>query len=486
MINSITPFWNSKSDTLSKSIWNPEDYKDEFIESKDLYMTKTSHPFYSNQYIKSEESEILNEEIILSRKIRFYPTKEQKSLFNIYFSAHRYFYNKTIEKINTQYDKRKQEFSSHPTCIFCPELKQDNSFSCQLHKKNTIPWNVNVGFFDFRTEIVKTKQKLKLSENKDELWQLDIPSATKQLAIKDAITSYKSAMTNKRRGNIKNFCLGYMSKKKPTQIFWIPKTSVSVKNGEVKIFKNLLKDNSVININRKQKNKVPIKNASAVKVLYDRGAWYLIFSVNEKSETLSQKCDNLHSIALDPGVRTFQTGYSPNGSVFKFGEQQLSEMKRIHNKVDMLKSVSSNSNYKKRYHIKKRLAKLELKLRGVIHNLHNQVGSFLSRNYRYILLPEFGTSKLQESDNLQSITKRRMNGLAHYKFQLKMEHFCRKYGSELRIVDESYTSKTCGNCGNVKDDLGSACHYKCDNCSYSLDRDIHGARNIFIKTYSLN
>jgi transposase len=474
-----TPFWSSASESLSKKIWNPEDYKNELVEEKTLYMTKTTHPFYDNQVIKAETINQSDEKIIVSKKVRFYPTKEQKVYLYKYLSAHRYFYNKTVEDINNQYDKRKQEFESKSTCIFCYNPKEENSYSCLEHKNKPIPWKINTGFFDLRTKLVKTKNNLKGYE----LWQEEIPCHTKQLAVKDAVTAYKSAITNKFRGNIKQFRLNFISKKKkPTHIFWITPTSVSIKNEEVRIFPNVLNKNSFLQINPKQKHKIPIKNESAVKILYDRRAWYLVFSVEEKVET---KCDNLHSIALDPGIRTFQTGYSPNGSVYKFGEYQLNEMKKIHSRIDKLKSASSTANYRKRYNIKKRLTNLEFKLRGIIHNLHNQVGSFLCKNYKYILLPKFETSDIQQSDNIHSTTKRRMTGLAHYQFQLKMEHFSRKYGSQLNIVDESYTSKTCGSCGKIKEDLGSAFHYNCSSCSYHLDRDIHGARNIWIKAVSL-
>ncbi len=70
---------------------------------------------------------------------------------------------------------------------------------------------------------------------------------------------------------------------------------------------------------------------------------------------------------MDHGIRTFQTGYSPNDSVYKFRENQLNEMKKIYTKIDNLKSkiqiISDSKNpipdYKKKYHVKKRLAKLE-------------------------------------------------------------------------------------------------------------------------------
>jgi putative transposase len=67
-------------------------------------------------------------------------------------------------------------------------------------------------------------------------------------------------------------------------------------------------------------------------------------------------------------------------------------------------------------------------------------------------------------------------------FQLKLQYFGKKYGSNIHLVDESYTTKTCGGCGHINDAVGSAKHFTCSNCPYNLDRDIHGARNIWIRT----
>jgi IS605 OrfB family transposase len=484
--NRHVPFWDIKCSLLSERLWNPENYKENLVSNKSLYMTETIHQGL-NQNIPNLE-EVETEKLTVAKKIRFYPNKEQKEYLNKCFSFHRYFYNKTIEEINKRYNKRKEEFNSSPTCIFCSKNKTSNSFCCDDHQNKPLPWNLKISFLGLKSVIVKNNRDLSPLEE----WQADVAHDTRVMAVKDAVSAYTSASTNRRRGNIKQFQMGFMSKKKPTHIFWADHRTLKFEeqnnNLNVHLFKHKLKKNSLLEIKPHYKKQIRdqiSKNESAVKVLFDRGAWYLVFTVEIESKI---KCQNLHSIALDPGVRTFQTGYSPNGLVCKFGENQLNEMKKIYSKIDSLKSVSDSKNpgsdYKKRYHIKKRLAKLEFKLRSIIHNLHNQVSCFLARNYKYILIPEFGTSDLQQSIDIHSTTKRRMNGLAHYKFQQKLIHQCKKYGSQIEIVDESYTSKTCGNCGKVKNDLGSACHYECSDCGYNLDRDIHGARNIWIKTYS--
>ena len=44
-----------------------------------------------------------------------------------------------------------------------------------------------------------------------------------------------------------------------------------------------------------------------------------------------------------------------------------------------------------------------------------------------------------------------------------------------------YTSKICSNCGNYNKDLKAEKIYECVNCDLSIDRDMNGCRNIFMK-----
>jgi putative transposase len=46
------------------------------------------------------------------------------------------------------------------------------------------------------------------------------------------------------------------------------------------------------------------------------------------------------------------------------------------------------------------------------------------------------------------------------------------------IQDERYTTKMCGLCKNIKQNVGTAKRYICDKCGYDVDRDVNGARNI--------
>jgi hypothetical protein len=53
-----------------------------------------------------------------------------------------------------------------------------------------------------------------------------------------------------------------------------------------------------------------------------------------------------------------------------------------------------------------------------------------------------------------------------------------------KSLTQEFTSKTCGNCGNIDSTLGGKKDYKCLNCDFEADRDHNGARNILIRYMS--
>ena len=71
-----------------------------------------------------------------------------------------------------------------------------------------------------------------------------------------------------------------------------------------------------------------------------------------------------------------------------------------------------------------------------------------------------------------------------YSFKEKLKYKCSMYNKKLIIVDESYTSCTCGRCGKINDTKGAEI-FHCTSCGLVVDRDATGSRNIFIKNSRL-
>ena len=85
---------------------------------------------------------------------------------------------------------------------------------------------------------------------------------------------------------------------------------------------------------------------------------------------------------------------------------------------------------------------------------------------------------------INSRTAHLMQNLSFYKFKTKLQSLCNKRGCNLYIVDESYTSKTCGKCGELNNNLKGSKIFKCTKCNLVIDRDWNGARNILLKKHT--
>lgn len=497
----IKPFWNTLSSHVSKQLWSPTIHNCSLSEtsfyrhyqSKKLVISPSwelsddFEPTSKQKHILEETDVPLEtsdlgfvesiEGNIVTRKIPFFPNEPQKKFFKKCFKAHRYIYNATVAHINTTYEDRIKDFTESLTCILCNEPKDGETFTCIEHKHEQLPWNFQFSFITLRNLIVKNNSQLE----KDQEWLSEIPADTRQLAVKDAVTAYKAAMTNKQRGHIQHFKLGFKSRKTETQMFWVdPRAIKRVNNIFILCSKSLGKD-SQLKIPKSQFFKIPTKINNAFKIMKIKGMYYIVISYKEQFKAKTETPNKI--IALDPGVRTFLTGYSPSGSVIKIGENQQNQIVKYQEKLDNYRSILSKAtNCRKRKNCKKRCMKIEHKIRNITENLHNQTSSYLCKNYENILLPEFGTSKMQTSHVLGSSTKRMMNALSHYRFQQKILGMCEKHHKKLYIVDESYTTQTCGGCG-ICHKVGGSRIYKCSKCQYEQDRDVHGARNILIKTW---
>jgi putative transposase len=203
-------------------------------------------------------------------------------------------------------------------------------------------------------------------------------------------------------------------------------------------------------------------------------------------------CDNQARtdkvVALDPGVRTFQTGYDPDGFCFECGSKGMKYIFRLCYQLDKIQSrlakEKETMRHKKRYRLKRAMKRIRVRIRNMIDDCHKKLTKFLVENYNVILLPDFNTQKMvrRTKRKIGTKTARAMLTWSHYRFKMRLINKCREYPNrKVIVVDESYTSKTCGHCGWINWNLGANKTYCCQQCKIVIDRDFNAARNILIK-----
>ena len=127
------------------------------------------------------------------------------------------------------------------------------------------------------------------------------------------------------------------------------------------------------------------------------------------------------------------------------------------------------------------MKKLESKIQHRLHDFHFKVALLLCTMYDVILVPTFEVSQMVKLRKLHSTAKRHLLLWQHYKFRKVIKDTAERMGKKMILVDESYTSKTCGSCFKINEKLGSSKKFNCPNCSCNFDRDVNGARNILVR-----
>jgi putative transposase len=305
-------------------------------------------------------------------------------------------------------------------------------------------------------------------------WSEETPYQIKSIAIKEACTTVSAAKRKFKQTKEKQKCK-FRSRKNPSTVY-VPKSSM----GEFGCFPRYL-----------GKSLNPTEEIGEAnydcKIKFEFNRWFLIVPSKINAFDRRNVSENQgHSVvALDPGVRSFQTFYSTNGFCGKIGAGDFASIMRLCLSIDHLKSEmsKSKSNARRRQRLKKIETNVRFRIRNLVDELHHKTALFLCQNFKVILLPTFETSEMVKKQNrkIRSKTVRAMLTWAHYRFKMFLKFKAQEFGSIILDVNEAYTSKTCSVCGAIKQNLGGSKVLKCKNCGTIIDRDYNGARGILLR-----
>lgn len=110
---------------------------------------------------------------------------------------------------------------------------------------------------------------------------------------------------------------------------------------------------------------------------------------------------------------------------------------------------------------------------------------FLVRKFENIIIPEFQTREMVCKRRMRTIgskTARALLTWSHYAFRCRLIQKAAENDSKVFVVDERYTTKTCGSCMRINHNIGGSKVFRCQHCKLTIDRDVNGARNIFMKS----
>ena len=464
----FTPFWSKTIKEQSDKLFLP-------TEENLTNDTKTQRSFNKNKWFKSEfyNSKTKCDKIRCSHqknsgkikkvvKIRLFCNSTQKEVIRRFMGVYRYFYNRTITYCKNINKKTNKSF-------YYVDNKDETTKKIVELPKNYYDW-YKLG-------------KLLMENQPKWLKDVGLNNHSCRLAIKEALIGIK---TNIKKGE--KFNMKLKTKKDLIQTILLEKSVfqekwktlfAKYKLDDKYVFRNLQMSDNI------WKYDFCDSNLSYHKVL-NTITLNLTYNDNIK-QTKKTKVG-----ALDQGERNFMTLYSDD-SVCKLGINCEEKILKVCKEMDIICSRIDNKYYYKNHekvnvhanrkrNLRKAFHRKIRYVKNLINELHNQIINYLVSHYGKIIISPFETQEMVTK--LVSKVARMMNTLQFYKFRTKLQSKCDEYGCNLVVKEESFTTKTCTRCGNIKNNVGGAKVYRCDNCKLVIDRDYGGARNIMLKNNS--
>lgn len=397
-------------------------------------------------------------------KIRIYPTKEQKKTLDNWFGASRFIYNRVLSYLKTEFETLRTENQG--------KNKDEKIVKDILNKKKLRSLFVNNTNFE--------------TEN---TWMNEIDHDLRDEALSDIMKDYKTNFAKVKAGYNKTFNIRFKSKRDSNSI-----SVLSKKWGMKRGFYSSVLSSSKL----KAEMQLPKDLGYTSRLLKtEDGKYYLCIPkklvgkqtqirsdefniIENKSNKLENQKPVIKIISIDPGVRTFLTGYDLDGIIVKAGHYDIARLARLaHYKNKLQGRITKITNHTERYRVKKAMQKLSSRISNLVTDMHKKLAKWLCQRYNKILIPKLS---LHEFKNVGRKTRAKMAMLRHCEFVDRLVNKSREYKAcKVKIVREEYTSKTCGNCGKIKHNLYASKVFKCDHCNVELERDPQAARNIFIK-----
>ena len=430
----LKPFWDDTCEDISSHLLSHTQIYSASLESSSSktldnswFLTERKFHQNNNPYLQSHISSLvkylyLEDTQVRSRRIRIYPTQEQKNLFKQWFGVSRKFYNETL----------------------------------------TIYKNGSEKYWD------KVYQDI-AEQNKEHDYIKTVPYQIKKIAVRD----YRKALSiNKMKTKQfgKPFEMKFKSKKNPKQSCYIPKSAISSSGiyhtiaGKLKVKERAWFENEDINDCR---------------LVLEFGKWFIVIPKEIKITPI----DNQEGVvAIDPGVRTFATYFSTEGYFGKLGQGAFDGILKLNLKIDKLLSrISLEKERNKKANLKRKVFNIRFKIRNFVDELHWKTIKFFTSRFKVIIFPPFNVSEMVKKSKRKLPKKvvRAMNCFRFYEFKERLKLKCRENGVTFVESSEAFTSKTNSFTGELIENLGSKESFKFNNVS--IDRDINGARNILIR-----
>ena len=297
-----------------------------------------------------------------------------------------------------------------------------------------------------------------------------VPYQIKKMAVRDCYNAFRNGCSKARKSGI-GFRMSFRSRKEPRQSCYIPKSALS-DNGIYRTISGRLK---------MRETEILRNGWQDLRLVCEYDRWYLSVPVIVDTRQRGESQAPVDVVAIDPGIRSFITYFSEDGRFGHVGNGSFQRILGYHSKMEKLISMRATTDDKKRRrNLYRRVGRIRLKIRDLVDEMQWKTADFLTRNFKVVVLPRFGTSGMvrRGSRSLRKATVKAMQSLRFYEFSQRLAQKCSERGIILIRSNEAYTSRTNSFNGEIMN-IGGRKSFRYDGVT--VDRDINGARNILIR-----
>lgn len=309
-------------------------------------------------------------------------------------------------------------------------------------------------------------------------------SQTIQSVAEKINSNLETARTNRDRefkaaGRIKT---EYASEaKRLFSVTW-KKLGIKIQNGKINLSNGLKNPPLIMSLPLKYSN----CNVNIAELVLDAGIFYLHLTI-DTGIVPKNPFERLKTAGVDMGEIHIAYCTSDDGNTIGISGRQLRSVKQLRNKrfafldEQLSKCKKGSKRHKKLSRLKRKASsKLKRQQRDILHKASRQLVSFCEEN-KVANIAIGDVRNISDGVDLGKKTNQKISQWAHGQFSNYVKQKAKTIGINTKLIDESYSSKTCSVCGHAKKNSVQGRNYSCKECQSKIHRDANGSANICSK-----
>ena len=197
------------------------------------------------------------------------------------------------------------------------------------------------------------------------------------------------------------------------------------------------------------------------------GKWYVSVQVEILGDT---RTTSTSVVGVDVGIKHWAV--ASDGTVCDSPKSLKHYERKLKRKQRLLARKAKGS--KRREKAKLQVSKAYQKIQNIKLDTIHKFTAIIAKNHGVVVVEDLNVEDMKSSDN-----KHIRKGIQNSCMSEIRRQLLYKCNNHIKVDRYYPSSKTCSNCGNVKEDLSlSDRSYHCDSCHITIGRDLNAALNL--------